>query len=63
MTRRELSFGRVVRAFAEKYLKALGSKVEKDEYFPRDFLRALGRRRLLGTLLKILWRRGPRLGL
>ena len=49
LTGRELSFQRRVRAFAEKHLKPLAAKIEAEEYFPRDFLRALGRNRFLGA--------------
>src|SRR2546427_9540524 len=45
----ELSFQRRVKAFAEKHLKPLAANIEAEEYFPRDFLRALGRSRFLGA--------------
>src|SRR2546429_7816660 len=49
LTGRELSFQRRVRAFADKHLKPLAANIEAEEYFPRDFLRALGRSRFLGA--------------
>jgi alkylation response protein AidB-like acyl-CoA dehydrogenase len=49
LTGRELSFQRRVRAFAEKHLEPLAARIEAAEYFPRDFLRALGRNRFLGA--------------
>src|SRR5712691_6839646 len=49
LTGREQSFQRRVRAFADKHLKPLAAKIEAEEYFPRDFLRALGRKRFLGA--------------
>src|SRR5712692_3779556 len=49
LTRQELSFQRRVRAFTEKHLKSLAAKIEAEEYFPSDFLGALGRNRFLGA--------------
>src|SRR5438128_9351735 len=49
LTPQELSFQQRVKAFTEKHLKPLAAKIEAEEYFPRDFLRALGRNRLLGA--------------
>jgi alkylation response protein AidB-like acyl-CoA dehydrogenase len=49
LTRQELSFQRRIKRFAEKHLKPLAAKIEAEEYFPRDFLRALGRNRFLGA--------------
>jgi len=49
LTRQELSFQRRIKRFAEKHLKPLAAKIEAEEYFPRDFLRALGRDRFLGA--------------
>jgi alkylation response protein AidB-like acyl-CoA dehydrogenase len=49
LTRQELSFQRRVRAFIEKHLKPLAAKIEAEEYFPSNFLRALGRNRFLGA--------------
>jgi alkylation response protein AidB-like acyl-CoA dehydrogenase len=49
LTRKEQSFQRRVRAFAQKHLKPLAAKIEAEEYFPSDFLRALGRNRFLGA--------------
>ena len=49
LTREELSFQQKVRAFAEKHLKPLAAKIEAEEYFPRDFLHALGRNKFLGA--------------
>jgi len=49
LTRQELSFQRRIKRFAEKRLKPLAAKIEAEEYFPRDFLRALGRDRFLGA--------------
>jgi len=49
LTGQELSFQKRVKAFTEKHLKPLAAKIEAEEYFPRDFLRALGRNRFLGA--------------
>src|SRR5712691_678567 len=49
LTRRELSFRRRVRVFTEKHLKPLAARIEAEEFFPRDFLRALGKHRFLGA--------------
>jgi alkylation response protein AidB-like acyl-CoA dehydrogenase len=49
LTRQELSFQRRVRAFTEKHLKSLAAKIEAEEYFPSDFLGALGRNTFLGA--------------
>src|SRR6266851_9887282 len=49
LTGQELSFQRRARTFAERYLKHLAVKIEADEYFPEDFLRALGRNKFLGA--------------
>ena len=35
--------------FAEKHLRPLAAKIEAEEYFPGDFLRALGRNGFLGA--------------
>lgn len=48
LTEPELSFQRRVRAFAEK-TPTLAAKIEAEEYFPSDFLRALSRSRFLGA--------------
>jgi alkylation response protein AidB-like acyl-CoA dehydrogenase len=37
--------------FAEKHLRPLAAKIEAEEYFPGDFLRALGRNGFLGGSL------------
>jgi alkylation response protein AidB-like acyl-CoA dehydrogenase len=50
LTAQELSFQRRVKVFAEKHLRPLAAKIEAEEYFPRDFLRALGRNKFLGGL-------------
>ncbi len=49
LTRLELSFHRRVKAFAGRHLKPLAAKIEAEEYFPREFLRALGKNRFLGA--------------
>ncbi len=49
LTGQELNFHRRVRTFAERHLKPLAVKIEADEYFPEDFLRALGRNKFLGA--------------
>src|SRR2546425_7846013 len=49
LTRRELSFQQRVRAFTEKHLKPLAVRIEAEEFFPGDFLRALGKHRFLGA--------------
>jgi alkylation response protein AidB-like acyl-CoA dehydrogenase len=49
LTAQELSFQRRVKVFAEKHLRPLADKIEAEEYFPRDFLRALGRNGFLGA--------------
>jgi alkylation response protein AidB-like acyl-CoA dehydrogenase len=43
LTGQELNFRRRVKTFAEKHLKLLAAKIEGEKYFPRDFLRALGK--------------------
>jgi butyryl-CoA dehydrogenase len=49
LTKQELSFQRRVKAFVQKYLKPLSAKIEAENYFPRGFLRALGKNRFLGA--------------
>jgi len=49
LTGQELSFQRRVRTFAERYLKPIAAKIEAGEYFPEDFLRALGKNKFLGA--------------
>src|SRR5436853_679013 len=49
LTKQEVSFQRRVKAFAQKHLKPLAAKIEAEEYFPREFLRSLGRNRFLGA--------------
>jgi alkylation response protein AidB-like acyl-CoA dehydrogenase len=49
LTRQELSFQQRVKAFAQKHLKPLAAKIEAEEYFPTDVLRALGNSRFLGA--------------
>ena len=49
LTGQELSFQRRVRTFAERHLKPIAAKIEAGEYFPEDFLRALGKNKFLGA--------------
>jgi alkylation response protein AidB-like acyl-CoA dehydrogenase len=49
LTRQELSFQRRVRASTKKHLKPSAAKIEAEEYFPSNFLRALGTNRFLGA--------------
>src|SRR6267143_904118 len=49
LTKQELSFQRRLKAFVQEHLRPLAAKIEAEEYFPRDFLRALGRNRFLGA--------------
>ncbi len=49
LTGQELNFQRRARTFAERHLKPLAVKIEADEYFPEDFLHALGRDKFLGA--------------
>jgi alkylation response protein AidB-like acyl-CoA dehydrogenase len=49
LTGQELSFQNRVKAFTEKHLKPLAANIEAEEYFPGDFLRALGRNGFLGA--------------
>jgi len=49
LTKQEVSFQRRVKAFAQKHLKPLAARIEAEEYFPREFLRSLGRNRFLGA--------------
>ena len=47
LTKRELSFQRRVRALCKNTSNSWQLKIEAEEYFPRDFLSALGRNRFV----------------
>ena len=48
LTEQQKLFQKVIREFCEKELKSIASKIDKEEYFPFDFYKKMGKMGLMG---------------